>query len=370
MTSPLADPPSSSTPPAVQPHSLINLALQGGGSHGAFTWGVLDTLLADGRVRIEGVSGTSAGAINAVAMAQGFAEAGSSADIGHAHEAARATLARVWQGVARLGSLGAMTQGLMRMLLGSWPGEQVGAHMIGNAMSQWLSPYQANPLDINPLRQLLESEIDFDAIGRLSQPRVFVSATHVRTGRAEIFAGRRLTLSAVMASACLPMMFQAVEIDGEHYWDGGFSGNPSLLPLINACRSSDIVLVQINPLKREHTPQSPHEIMDRVNELTFNASLLSQMRTIDFINRLLADGRLQEGEKYRSMLLHRIDGGTEMEEIPASTKLSADGVLIDRLFAMGQESARHWLGRHFADLGQRSTIDIRRDYVGAMPRGF
>jgi NTE family protein len=356
-------------PPPVRGHA-VNLALQGGGSHGAFTWGVLDKLLQDGRLGLEGVSGTSAGAINAVAMASGFAEAGKNATPEEAREAARASLARIWHGVAAAGSLGALTQGLMRMLMGGWPTEQVGANFFGNPISQWLSPYQSNPLDINPLRRLLEEQVDFAALARLDSPKVFVSATHVKTGRAEIFSGKRLTLQAVMASACLPMVFQAVEIDGEHYWDGGFSGNPALLPLINACASRDIVLVQINPLKRQHTPQAPNEIMDRVNELTFNASLLSQMRTIDFINRLLADGRLQEGEKYKSVLLHRIDGGEAMEEFPSSTKMSTDSAMMEKLFALGQDAAKRWLSRHFEALGQQSTINIRRDYVGNVPQGF
>lgn len=357
------------SPQPTRPAS-VNLALQGGGSHGAFTWGVLDALLEDGRLQLDGVSGTSAGAINAVALAHGLATAGHPASSPEARQAARDALARIWQGVARLGSLGALTRGLMQMLLGTWPTEQVGANFWGSMLNPWLSPYQSNPLDVNPLRKLLEDEIDFDAIARLSPPKVFVSATHVRTGRSEVFAGKRLTLQAVMASACLPMVFQAVEIDGEHYWDGGFSGNPALLPLINDCTSRDIVLVQINPLKRQETPQTPQDIMDRVNELTFNASLLSQMRTIDFINRLLADGRLQEGDKYKSLLLHRIDGGSALEEFPSSTKMSTDTALIEKLFEVGRAAARQWLPRHFEALGRQSTINIRRDYVGNMPQGF
>ncbi|RZI92630.1 MAG: patatin-like phospholipase family protein, partial [Rubrivivax sp.] len=257
------DAPVTSTTGSLRP--TVNLALQGGGSHGAFTWGVLDAILEDGRIDLEGVSGTSAGAINAVALAQGFSQVKAPTHSAEARAAARAALANIWKGVERLGSLGALTQGLMRILLGNWPGEQAGAHFFGNAMSQWFSPYQSNPLDINPLRRLLEEQIDFENLAKLAHPKVFVSATHVKTGRAEIFTGKRLTPAAVMASACLPMVFQAVEIEGEHYWDGGFSGNPSLLPLINACASRDIVLVQINPLKREHTPQTPQDIMDRVN---------------------------------------------------------------------------------------------------------
>ena len=278
-----------------------------------------------------------------------------------------------WSGtlnIAAMGSLGSMADGISKMLLGGWSSDKVGANFFGNAMSQWLSPYQSNPLDINPLRKLLQAEIDFPAIASLQLPKTFVSATHVNTGQAEIFSGKRLTLQAVMASTCLPTLFQAVEIGGQSYWDGGFSSNPSLLPLISECSSRDIIVVQINPLRRPEVPHTPHDIMDRVNELTFNASLLSQMRTIDFINRLLADGRLQEGAKYKSLLLHRIDGGEALENLPPSSKLSADGAMIEKLFEMGQGAAKRWLRRHFEALGLQSTVNIRRDYVGSLPQEF
>lgn len=361
---------------AAKPHSAnpvrrVNLALQGGGSHGAFTWGVLDELLKDERIEIEGISGASAGAVNAVALAHGFATAARDGkDATAAREAARSTLGTLWQRVAAMGSLGSMAEGISKMMMGYWSSEKVGANFLGKSLSQWISPYQSNPLDINPLRQLLQTEIDFEAIARHQQPKVFVSATHVPTGKAEIFHGKKLTLQAVMASTCLPTLFRAVEIDGQPYWDGGFSSNPSLLPLINECSSRDIIVVQINPLRRDSAPQTSHAIVDRVNELTFNASLLSQMRTIDFINRLLADGRLQEGDRYKSLLLHRIDGGEALEEFPSSSKLSADGAMIEKLFAMGQGAARRWLRRHFEALGQQSTVNIRRDYVGSTPPEF
>ncbi len=257
-----------------------------------------------------------------------------------------------------------MAQGVARLMTGGWRADPLGTGAFNEAMSRWLSPYQSNPLDINPLRRLLEEQIDFDAIARHKAPQVFVSATHVQTGRAAIFHGKHLTLPAVMASACLPMLFQAVEVDGEHYWDGGYSANPALAPLIDHCQARDIVLVQLNPLSRAHLPQTPQEIAERVGELGFNASLLQQMRSIDFINRLVASGRLQEGEGYKELHLHRIDGGAAMDEMSAASKLSADGAVMDRLFGQGQDAARRWLQQHFTDLGRRSTIDIRRDYVG------
>ncbi|WP_038204082.1 patatin-like phospholipase family protein [Xenophilus azovorans] len=334
----------------------VNLALQGGGSHGAFTWGVLDALLEDGRLDFDGISGASAGAVNAVALAHGMAAArAAGGDEAAARAAARQTLERVWRRVAGVGAPGAMAQQFARLLFG-------GANAL--RVDPWASPYQFNPLDINPLRALLDQEIDFEAIAAQKAPRVFVSATQVRTGRAEIFSGERLTLHAVMASTCLPTVFQAVEIDGEPYWDGGYAANPALLPLISQCESADIVLVQLNPLTRAQTPRTPFEIAQRMNEMAFNASLLAQMRSIDFIHQLLADGRLQEGRQYRRLLLHRIDVDSALDEpLDAATKLSTDIRMIERLFEHGRTAAHDWLARHFDDLGRRGTVDIQRDYV-------
>jgi NTE family protein len=358
--------------PQLSPHpespKRINLALQGGGSHGAFTWGVLDALLEDSRIAIDGLSGASAGAVNAVALAHGFAMAlrdGGDAAAGRA--AARVSLQRVWRRVVDLGAAGALAQQIGRLLLGGASGERMRASLGGHQVQRWMSPYQTNPLDINPLRRLLDQEIDFAALAQLNSPKVFVSATHVRTGRAEIFHGKRLTLASVMASACLPMLFQAVEIEGEHYWDGGYSANPALMPLVNARDSADIVLVQLNPLARQETPHTPHDISERIAELGFNASLLAQMRSIDFINQLLADGRLQEGAEYRRLLLHRIDMDSAMETaLPASSKLSTDPATIDLLFHCGRKAAQTWLKTNFDALGQHGTVDIQQDYLGGM----
>ncbi|SIR54557.1 patatin-like phospholipase family protein [Pseudacidovorax sp. RU35E] len=342
----------------------VNLALQGGGSHGAFTWGVLDALLEDGRLGLEGISGASAGAVNAVALAHGFATADDAADPTRAaaRQAARETLERVWRRVSSAGAPGALASQFMRMLFGQTPA------FPPLTTDPWASPYQFNPLGINPLRTLLDQEIDFDAVAALDTPRVFVSATQVRTGRAQIFHGAQLTLSAVMASACLPTMFQAVEIDGEPYWDGGYSANPALLPLIENCESADIVLVQLNPLRRAETPRTPHEIAQRVDELAFNASLISQMRSIDFMQQLLADGRLQEGRQFRQLRLHRIDIDSALEDpLPSSTKLSTDIAMIELLFERGRRAALDWLDRHLDDVGRRTTIDIQADYVAGAP---
>ena len=348
------------------PRRKLNLALQGGGSHGAFTWGVLDTFLADERIEIDGVSGASAGAVNAVALAHGFARANADGSLAYpaGAAAAREALQRVWKGVEDLGRIGSLAQGVARMVTGGWSTDPIGSGVLGEAMARWMSPYQSNPLDINPLRRLLEQEIDFDAVARLDAPRVFVSATQVRTGRGEIFTGKRLTLSAVMASACLPMIFQAVEIDGEPYWDGGYAANPALGPLIDQCATRDILLVQLTPLRRDDPLRTPHEIAERVAEITFNASLLAQMRNVDFIHRLLDQGALIEGPTYKRLRLHRVDGGVEVGALTQASKLSADPAMMEQLFELGQAAATRWLRRHFDKIGVESTIDIERDYVG------
>ncbi len=339
---------------------MLNLALQGGGSHGAFTWGVLDALLDDGRLSLEGISGTSAGAVNAVALASGWASAEARGQ--DPREGARAKLAGVWQRVGTLGRLGTLQQQFMRMLWGGLPAELSPARMIGNAWRGLVSPYQSNPLDINPLRDMLEEEIDFRAIAAHPTLKVFVCATHVTSGKAVVFTGRQLDARAVLASACLPMLFQAVEIDGQPYWDGGYSANPALSPLIRGCRTTDLLLVQINPLTREHAPRSSAEILDRVSELGFNASLLTQMRAIDFVNRLLAEGALSHSA-CKSVRVHRIAGGAALEALPASSRGSADAAMIQHLFESGRSAAREWLTHHYEAIGRHATVDIRRDYL-------
>lgn len=338
----------------------INLALQGGGSHGAFTWGVLDALLEDGRVGFEGLSGTSAGAVNAVAFASGWATGVARGT--DPREAAREKLAGIWYRVTALGSVGTLHQQFMRMLWGGLPPELSPGNIIGNAWRGLLTPYNSNPLDINPLRKMLEEEIDFPAIARQQALKVFVSATHVKTGKAVIFGGERLDARAVLASTCLPTLFHAVEIDGEAYWDGGYSVNPALSPLIKECATPDLLLVQINPLARNSTPKTSAEILDRINELTFNASLLTQMRAIDFVNRLLAEGAVSHAG-CKTVRVHRVEGGPALDAFPASTKISADGALISQLFDAGRNAGGEWLQRHFDAVGVRSTVDIRQDYL-------
>nr|WP_060984278.1 patatin-like phospholipase family protein [uncultured Acidovorax sp.] len=338
---------------AVRPRPRLNLALQGGGSHGALTWGVLDALLEDGQWQFDGVSGTSAGAMNAVALAHGFAQAAQQhKDPEDAHLAgctlARESLTRLWEGVGALGSL-------------TWGTPLSAANPLVGMMSQWFSPYQTNPLGINPLRKLLEREVDFSLLCSARTgvvgPKVFVCATNVRTGRGEIFFGPRLSADAVMASACLPMLFKAVEIEGEAYWDGGYSGNPALHPLIYQTETSDILLVQINPVEHLDVPSSASEIMERMNEVTFNASLLAELRAIEFVRRLLAEGKL-DARRYKSVRMHRIDGGSVLAPFGADSKLRADLAFVRKLFALGRTAGQEWLHAHRKDVGVRPSIKI------------
>lgn len=329
----------------------LNLALQGGGSHGALTWGVLDALLEDGGFAFEGVSGTSAGAMNAVALAHGFAQAAQEhADPREAHLAgcaqARTALRRLWEGVGTFGSL-------------MWGVPLPGANALMGMWSQWLSPYQTNPLGINPLRSLLEREVDFERLcaAHARIPQVFVCATNVRTGRGEIFTGPRLSADAVMASACLPLLFKAVEIDGEHYWDGGYSGNPALHPLIYKTECADVLLVQINPIEHVGVPDSASEIMERMNEVTFNAGLLAEMRAIEFVRRLLAEGKL-DTRRYKSVRMHRIDGGAALQPFGSSSKMRADLAFVRQLFELGRTAGQNWLQAHRSDVGLRTTVNI------------
>ena len=363
-------PGSSHTPEAPTPR--INLALQGGGSHGAFTWGVLDALLEDGRVDFEGISGTSAGAMNAVALAQGFAQSEGQPRADR-NDAARQALDSFWNGIVEMGTLSSSLSQIQRApfgilfgLMGSGNGS---SKLWTDAMTRYwsnaLSPYQSNPFDINPLKQFLEKQVDFERLAAAPHPgtpKVFVVATRVSSGKAEVFSGKRLTASAVMASACLPMVFQAVEIDGDPYWDGGYSGNPAIHPLIYRCDSRDIVLVQINPIQRDKLPTNPGAIMDRVTEITFNAALIAEMRAIDFVKRLLAEGKL-DAAHYKDVLMHRIDGGEALEKFTADSKSSTDKGLIHSLRDLGILCGRQWLARRYRALGVECTVNIARDYL-------
>jgi NTE family protein len=332
--------------PAKKP---INVALQGGGSHGAFSWGVLDRLLEDGRLSFDAVSGTSAGAMNAVALVDGWMRGGP--------EGAREKLHDFWKAVARNGRFSPIQRTPWDMLLGNWSVENSPGYYWYDMMSRAFSPYLVNPLDINPLRDVVEAEIDFDRVRACRAMKVFVSATNVETGQIRVFNPDEITADAVMASACLPQLFRAVEIDGVPYWDGGYGGNPAIFPFFYANRTEDVLLVQINPVVREGTPRSANEIQNRIDEITFNAGLLREFRAIAFVKELIAAGRLPKDE-YRDIRLHRIDADEAFRELSASSKVSAEWAFLEYLRDLGRNAAGDWLEEHFDAVGERPTVDL------------
>lgn len=336
-----------------QGRKILNLGLQGGGAHGAFTWGVLDRLLEDGRLGFEGISGTSAGALNAVALADGLARDGAAGG--------RARLREFWMRVSAAGRPGASARDLMEAWMGAWrmPALQP-FHMI-EAMTNFASPYGFNPMNINPLREIVAELVDFDRLRTAPSPKLFISATAVRTGKIKVFTGEAVTAEAVMASACLPYLFQTVIVDGEPYWDGGFMGNPALFPFFTETKATDILLVQINPIERSAVPISAKEILERMSEITFNASLLREFRAIDFVNRMLDEGRLDPA-RYRRNRVHRIDAGKALERFTASTKFDTSRAFFEELHAAGRASAANWLDAHFDDIGVRDTVDLRTQF--------
>ena len=333
----------------------INLALQGGGAHGAFTWGVLDRLLEDDRIRIEAISGTSAGAMNAVVVADGLMRDGP--------DGARDGLTRFWKAVSEAGRASPIQRSPIDVFMGNWSLDNSPSYLFFDLFSRIASPYETNPLNINPLKDLIESVVDFEVVRSCDRMKVFVSATNVETGRVKVFDRHQLTADMVMASACLPLMFQAVEIGGTPYWDGGFMGNPVLFPFFNACVSDDVLIVQINPITRRGAPTTARDILGRMNEITFNASLLREFRAIDFVSRLLEEGKL-DPEKYKHILVHRIEAEDEIKPLGASSKLNAEWAFLQHLFGIGRAAAGDWLDDNYEDLGKRSTVDIRAMFQG------
>jgi NTE family protein len=331
----------------------INLALQGGGAHGAFTWGVLDSLLADPRIEIEGISGASAGAINAVMLADGLARGGP--------QEARKRLADVWRAVSSNGDLSELERTVTDRLLSFVPYEGSPAQAWFNALSQFWSPYDFNPLNINPLRSVIERFVDFDVLRSSGNLKLFISATNVFTGRLRVFPHDKITAEVVMASACLPMVFQAVEIDGIPYWDGGYMGNPAIFPFFRTTDTDDVLIVAINPLERRQTPRTQNEIVNRINEITFNSSLIAEYRAIDFVTRLIDQGRLARGQgegEYRRINVHRVALDSAFKELTADTKLDSDFAFFELLRDGGQRAGADFLSKHFDDIGVRSTVDL------------
>ncbi len=327
----------------------LNLALQGGGAHGAFTWGVLDALLADGRFDFDGVSGTSAGAMNAICLAQGLMSGG--------RDGARAALARFWHAVADSSpfpSSGNDASGD--------PPKMPAALKLMLQWTDYLSPEQLNPLDINPLRDILVEQIDFERLHRENPIRLYIAATHANSGKVRIFRNPELSVDAILASACLPTIHRTIEIAGEPYWDGGYSANPAVFPLFFECDSADILLVLLTPLHYAETPASAQDIKGRLRELAFNATFLREMRMFAHLRTLVSTSLFPLGRMERRLnraRFHVINAESLMSELHAESKLSVNLPFFKRLFDNGQAQAEAWLSEHHGAIGQQSTVDLK-----------
>jgi len=324
----------------------VDLALQGGGAHGAFTWGVLDRLLEEPWLRIDGISGTSAGAMNAAVLACGHAGG---------PEGARESLEKFWRGVSDAARFSPFRRGWIEMITGRWTLDTSPAFLAADLALRMWSPYNLNPQGMNPLRGILRELIDFERLAS-SPIKLFVTATNVRTGRGRVFRNAEISPEVLLASACLPSMFHAVEIEGDPYWDGGYAGNPTMTPLIRECTSSDTILVQINPVERAGVPRSAQEINNRLNEISFNSPLLKELRMIAMLHHV-ADPGHGEGAAWARMRIHRI--ATEaMLDLGYSSKLIAEWAFLCKLRDEGRRAATAFLAAHTGDIGKRSTLDL------------
>lgn len=335
----------------------INLAIQGGGSHGAYAWGILDQLLEDGRLAVEGITATSAGTMNALAYAHGLLHGG--------REGARQALHDFWQAVARRGVLNPVRRTPLDVLNDSWNLDASPTFYVFDGLSRTVSPYQWNPLNINPLRTILAESIDFDALRSSESTKLFISATAVRTGKVRVFHSHELSVEVALASACLPFLFQSVQIGDDYYWDGGYAGNPALFPLFYHTASDDVIVLHINPLDRPELPTSAAAIMNRVNEITFNDSLLKEMRAIAFVNKLLDNDMLkpEHREQYKRINLHSIRADRVLRDLSVPSKFNTEWAFLCYLRDLGRAMAERWLATCFDRVGRESTVDLHGEFL-------
>lgn len=331
----------------------VCFALQGGGAHGAFTWGVLDRLLEDDRIEVEGLSGTSAGAMNAVATLQGL--------IANGNQGARNVLRRFWSGIGEAGDKGPLKPGPIDQALGLYTMYNTPAYIMFDMMIRMHSPYQFNPMDKDPLKDVIEATFDFDILRRESKHKVFLCATHIRDGKIKVFGNKDLSPEVMLASGCLPLIHKAVEVNGEFYWDGGFVGNPAIYPLIYNCDAKDIIVVQLNPTRRAEIPHDVRGISDRLNEISNNMSLMRELRNIKFFSDLIDRGEL-DGHKHKRVYMHEIKNESVFMKLGFSSKLNSTPEFLNHLFEAGRECASQWIRDHIHDLGVKSTIDFSEDF--------
>ncbi len=332
----------------------INLALQGGGAHGAYTWGVLDRLLEEERLVIDGISGTSAGAMNAAMLVNGYVRGGNAG--------AKKLLEDFWRRISEVGAVSPLHKNPLERMLTGWNMDLSPTYHFFDLLSRVFSPYELNPLNFNPMRMIVEEMLDPETLRTCSTIKLFVTATSVHSGHARIFKCDEITVDVLMASTCIPFLYQAVVIDGEEYWDGGYMGNPAIWPLIYYCGSEDVVLVQINPLHKETMPRTASEIINRVNEITFNSSLIAEMRAITFVKKLISEGRLSD-EEYKDLKIHLIYSPDEMKALNASSKMNADWDFFQYLRSIGYNAAEEWLKENWKNIGKQSTLDIKDKFL-------
>jgi len=334
----------------------VAIALQGGGAHGAFTWGVLDRLLEEEHIIADAMCGTSAGAINAVVCAYGLHKGGPAK--------AKELLETLWRKISLSGGF-FFKPSAFDKYWGNGDIYNSPGYVWFNAMSQFLSPYHFNPLNYNPLRDILKELVDFEDLHQYRNKRIFICATNVKSNRAKIFTNKEITVDAVLASACLPFLFQAVEIEGEYYWDGGYMGNPPIFPLITGTNLHDIVLIKINSININSVPTTARDIADRINEISFNSSLINEMKLIHYRNELLRNGILRTDDKVnREIFIHTISGYDVLGQMNYSSKMNTSWEFLLELKAKGRLVADNWLNNEFELVGSKSTFDVEEHFFG------
>ncbi len=339
-----------STPMAGQ--KMINLALQGGGSHGAFTWGVLDRLLEDERIAFDGVTATSAGGVNAVLLADGLAAGG--------REGAKKIMHRFWKKMSATTSASIIAPSFIDKFNPNFGLENSPGYVMVDIISRFMSPYQLNPTDANPMRDLLVEFVDFERVRQQQVVKLFLSATNVRTGKVAVFPNKEITADHVLASACLPFMMRAPVIDGEAYWDGGFMGNPAIFPVIYGCESADVLLVHLTPTERTELPTNSRAILNRMQEISFNSSLMREMRAVAFVTQMIDDGKLTGGKR---IFVHLIEAEDIIRELSGSSKMNAEWGFLMHLFEIGRDRADKWIAANYDRIGAETTVDLKAKYL-------
>lgn len=329
----------------------LTLALQGGGSHGAFVWGVLDRLLEDERLGIEGISATSSGAVNGALLASGLTEGG--------RDGARQRLAMFWWNISEACRRRRRSWFSLYWLFRQGRLDLSSRGVFHDMMARTLLHYDFNPVNMNPLRRVITKSIDFDILNRCQEIKLFVNATNVCTNKIRVFEIHEITVDALCASSCLPFLFQPVEIDGAHYWDGGYMGNPALYPLIYQCESSDLLLVQANPIQISKVPRTASAILERVSEISFTSTLMREMRVIALVTDLIAEGQIKRRSSLRQIRMHMIEADERIGERGGTSKFNAEWSFFTYLQKLGRQAGDRWLAENFDAIGEHSTLDIK-----------